>query len=154
MPTNINSLDYLLRNILLSHAVVREFPENNSNRTLIKIHLIPFPGSIPGRATSPGMLGPRKIKYKRNNHVSHLPPYKKITETSVEENSEKNFASSDCSICIEEFKKGEYFRKLPICSHIFHKKCIDKWFTMDKHMSCPICRAGHTLEKWNEHISV
>ena len=48
----------------------------------------------------------------------------------------------DCSICLEEMKKGEECRALP-CSettnHRFHKKCIDTW--LHKNTTCPTCRA-------------
>ena len=42
-----------------------------------------------------------------------------------------------CSICCDTYKCGEYKRELP-CSHVFHKKCIDKWLCGND--SCPICR--------------
>jgi hypothetical protein len=77
-----------------------------------------------------------KISLKRNSHVSHLPKYKKITE------SFKNlrFYTQECTICLENYKIGEYYRMLP-CEHTFHKRCIDKW--LFKKMSCPICRTGY-----------
>ncbi len=57
-----------------------------------------------------------------------------------------------CSICQNDFIKKEYIRELPICKHIYHKKCIDKWFSKDfKNMRCPICRESHTKEKLQEH---
>jgi hypothetical protein len=44
-----------------------------------------------------------------------------------------------CSICFDKFTEGEYKRDL-ICSHIYHKKCIDKWFKHE--LSCPQCRCS------------
>ena len=44
----------------------------------------------------------------------------------------------ECLICCDNYKIYEYKRILPKCSHIFHKKCIDKWFK--KNSTCPICR--------------
>ena len=45
---------------------------------------------------------------------------------------------SNCLICIEDFKEGEYKRELPKCHHVYHKKCIDKW--LKKSATCPVCR--------------
>lgn len=71
---------------------------------------------------------------RRNMHVSHLPPYKKIKDEEM-----------DCSICLEQFQKKEYYRELPFCKHTFHKKCIDRWFKHDTQMSCPICRRSYCI---------
>ena len=46
-----------------------------------------------------------------------------------------------CSICCEDFKLNEYKRTLR-CNHIFHKKCIDKWFNSFKKVNCPTCRSN------------
>ncbi len=40
-----------------------------------------------------------------------------------------------CSICMEEFKLAEILKMLP-CTHVFHRKCINKW----KNNACPLCR--------------
>ncbi len=129
----LNSLDNLLKNILLSHVVVKEIPNSDSNNTLVRIHLIPLNNKIKN-----------KIKNQRDKHVSHLPKYKKILENLKEDDE-------PCSICLSSFNKGEYYRKLPICKHMYHKKCIDKWFKKDiKNMKCPICRTSHTKEKYKK----
>lgn len=73
------------------------------------------------------------IQYIRNKHVSHLPSYKKIN---------KNI-NNICTICFEQYIIGEYYRILPNCQHIYHKKCIDKWFKKDKDMKCPNCRINY-----------
>lgn len=44
---------------------------------------------------------------------------------------------SSCSICLDEFIKGEKIRELD-CRHEFHPDCIDIW--MQNHSTCPICR--------------
>jgi len=48
--------------------------------------------------------------------------------------------NEDCLICMEKYKLGELKRKIPKCSHYFHKKCIDKW--LKKKGSCPVCRCN------------
>ena len=42
----------------------------------------------------------------------------------------------DCSICFDEIKEEDK-QKLN-CVHIFHEKCIDKWFKRSH--QCPLCR--------------
>lgn len=49
----------------------------------------------------------------------------------------KRQQSDECSICMYEYKIGEFKRKLT-CGHEYHKKCIDKWFK--DYLTCPICR--------------
>ncbi|XP_057541433.1 RING-H2 finger protein ATL73-like [Amaranthus tricolor] len=46
--------------------------------------------------------------------------------------------STECVICLYEFKEGERVRILPKCNHSFHVKCIDLW--LKSHSSCPTCR--------------
>ena len=149
---NINikrSLNDILRNILLSHVVVKELPGNSNNNTIIRIHLIPL------KFKDLNCI----IRSKKNNHVSHLLSYKKITNSILLNNLKNNLKSEldVCPICREHFKVGEYFRELPICKHIFHKKCIDKWFYKDiKNMKCPICRTFHNkdeIDKYNSNTT-
>ncbi len=56
-------------------------------------------------------------------------PYKKVTTTEE---------GHDCPICLDKLESNEYYRKLP-CSHLYHKKCIDKWFK-ENNTTCPVCR--------------
>ncbi|XP_052181867.1 RING-H2 finger protein ATL56-like [Diospyros lotus] len=48
-------------------------------------------------------------------------------------------AETDCAVCLENFKEGDWCRSLPDCRHLFHANCVDKWLT--KAANCPICRA-------------
>lgn len=48
-----------------------------------------------------------------------------------------------CVICLNEYEKGTYKRTLS-CNHLFHKKCIDKWFR-GFNKCCPICRQIHIV---------
>lgn len=49
----------------------------------------------------------------------------------------EDMLSENCVICADLYKKDEFIIKLD-CEHIFHKKCILKWF--DKDNTCPLCR--------------
>lgn len=43
-----------------------------------------------------------------------------------------------CCICLEEYRKGDTVKSLPICEHCFHEGCIDTW--LKGRNCCPICR--------------
>ncbi|KAL9055443.1 MAG: hypothetical protein Q9162_003541 [Coniocarpon cinnabarinum] len=43
-----------------------------------------------------------------------------------------------CSICTEDFEKGQDIRVLP-CDHKFHPACVDPWL-LDVSGTCPLCR--------------
>lgn len=43
-----------------------------------------------------------------------------------------------CSICTEDFNKGEEVRVLP-CNHKFHPVCVDPWL-LNVSGTCPLCR--------------
>jgi hypothetical protein len=47
--------------------------------------------------------------------------------------------TSDCSICMEKFKKGELIQPFVLCAHEFHYSCINSWLLGGK-TTCPICR--------------
>ncbi|XP_065575196.1 E3 ubiquitin-protein ligase RNF126-like [Artemia franciscana] len=53
-----------------------------------------------------------------------------ITEEQVKK-------SSECSVCLDDYKLQESVKKLP-CSHLFHKDCIIPWLRL--HSTCPVCR--------------
>ena len=43
-----------------------------------------------------------------------------------------------CSICTEDFNRGEEVRLLP-CNHKFHPECVDPWL-LNVSGTCPLCR--------------
>lgn len=46
--------------------------------------------------------------------------------------------SLGCSICTEDFSRGEEVRVLP-CNHKFHPDCVDPWL-LNVSGTCPLCR--------------
>ena len=49
-------------------------------------------------------------------------------------------AMRSCSICLEEYTRGDAVRTLP-CLHCFHAPCVDHW--LRDHNTCPVCK--HSL---------
>ena len=56
----------------------------------------------------------------------------------IKENDDLIKNKECCNICCEDYISGQYKRILPVCNHIFHKKCVDKW--LKSKSNCPICR--------------
>jgi len=73
-----------------------------------------------------------KLDLERVPYSELVPKYKQIKKDDC-------LIGQTCSICCIEYKIKEYKRGLNCCSHVFHKKCIDKW--LKEHINCPICRA-------------
>ena len=42
----------------------------------------------------------------------------------------------DCPICLDQIEHEDKFQTY--CCHVFHKECIEKWFTRSH--KCPLCR--------------
>eukprot|EP01095_Lingulamoeba_sp_RSL-Kostka_P000838 TRINITY_DN110_c4_g1_i1.p1 TRINITY_DN110_c4_g1~~TRINITY_DN110_c4_g1_i1.p1 ORF type:complete len:190 (+),score=43.55 TRINITY_DN110_c4_g1_i1:47-616(+) len=68
------------------------------------------------------------------DQIEENAPEEEISEEKAEELKETNKA---CSICLEEFNKGEMIRTLP-CNHIFHSTEIEAWLKIQNF--CPICK--------------
>lgn len=49
------------------------------------------------------------------------------------------FYQNTCSICLDEYERGENIRVLP-CGHTFHSHCIFPWLT-ERSPTCPMCNA-------------
>ena len=60
---------------------------------------------------------------------------------NIEKLKEKN-----CSICLEDFKKGEEQMTIP-CFHMFHSNCISPWFEL--HNCCPVCKLNCNCKNSN-----
>jgi hypothetical protein len=82
----------------------------------------------------------------------------KLIELIKEQSYDKKldpFNLPECVICFEEFSIGAPVRKIPVCQHVFHSKCIDEWFhakLQDSTHKCPLCNADINYDKVLEAI--
>lgn len=56
------------------------------------------------------------------------------TQQTLEEDTE-----DICAICQDTMREGELVRKITVCSHQFHRSCIDNWL-LNSSVLCPSCR--------------
>jgi hypothetical protein len=121
----ISIYTYNQQNTLLNEENEFILPDRDDMSSLIFLDIATRFGS-PG--SDSGFI--QKYKNHRNKKIKELGKYKKIKKL---EN-----ITDPCPICMDDFCCGEYSRTLT-CGHLFHKKCIDKWFKKDKN-DCPMCR--------------
>lgn len=78
----------------------------------------------------------RVMRQQRHQTLKSLPPpedYDSYKKTMI-------ISSTECAICLEEFHSGDLCRVLPLCKHIYHFRCINRWLMDD--LTCPICRTS------------
>lgn len=68
--------------------------------------------------------------------INSLPTYVYQKEAGVD--------SLDCAVCLSGIHQEEIIKRLPFCTHLFHKDCIDKWLGF--HSTCPVCRMVVNLD--------
>ncbi|KAJ7552218.1 hypothetical protein O6H91_06G046400 [Diphasiastrum complanatum] len=51
-----------------------------------------------------------------------------------------------CAVCLCEYEKEDPVWSLPSCSHIFHKRCLDRWLDQNQ-TTCPTCRGSLLTEE-------
>jgi Ring finger domain len=96
---------------------------------------------------SAGTDGARDIEMNPTAGTDAATTDKAATETEQSEIASTKSAPHDgttedgtlgCSICTEDFTKGEEVRVLP-CNHKFHPDCVDPWL-LNVSGTCPLCR--------------
>ena len=71
----------------------------------------------------------------------NLPPY---IYDKFNQQKHQNSADTECVICSNIIKKGQYKITLQCCKHEYHRKCIIDWILPKK--TCPMCR--HSYEEF------
>lgn len=66
------------------------------------------------------------------------------TRISPDSGVKGNYKSTQCPICLNEFRNGEYVAWSSSCIHLFHKECIYAWLL--RNTACPMCRIPYLPE--------
>lgn len=69
-------------------------------------------------------------------HGANSTPERDTTVSTPEPTTETPEGNLGCSICTEDFTKGEDVRVLP-CNHQYHPACIDPWL-LNVSGTCPL----------------
>ncbi|KAK4796613.1 hypothetical protein SAY86_028939 [Trapa natans] len=48
--------------------------------------------------------------------------------------------AAECAVCLSRMEKSDEMRDLRRCSHVFHRRCLDRWVDLG-HVTCPLCRS-------------
>jgi hypothetical protein len=59
------------------------------------------------------------------------------------------FKQGNCVICMEDFKTTTMVRKVPVCKHIIHANCLQKWCQgkyKTEDYKCPMCNTDISAE--------
>lgn len=59
---------------------------------------------------------------------------------------ERSIADMECPVCLHEFDKEQEVRVLPLCRHVFHRGCLDRWLEHEQ-FTCPLCRSSVVPEE-------
>lgn len=67
-------------------------------------------------------------------------PYEINLTRPYEDDVEKGIQREECAICLDNTKLTcTNWVQLKVCSHTFHKSCIDTWLTNRVDPKCPLC---------------
>ena len=50
-----------------------------------------------------------------------------------------------CAICLNDFGMRDKTKRMPMCQHVFHEKCIDCWLRRAR--ECPLCKRSALAEE-------
>lgn len=80
--------------------------------------------------------------------LSQVPLFQFTRPDDVDMDFPLSADEDDCSICQEEYARGDWLYILP-CNHTFHRACVESWFR--EHNTCPMCRFSMTPEHIAEY---
>ncbi|KAG2681846.1 hypothetical protein I3760_11G163000 [Carya illinoinensis] len=90
-----------------------------------------------------GFLEGSETEYYRRQNDQQAAPVTAILPSAVRYGSQKTASSTcvkDCAICLEDFENGQWCHVLPVCNHMFHLNCIQRWLMESR--TCPMCRSS------------
>ena len=84
---------------------------------------------------------------KNEDLVIEIINIEKVNKNFFKKNKYTNNKKSHdkfCTICQENIKKGEHKTQLCDCKHTFHKKCLNKYLSVQKtDFECPVCKHSY-----------
>jgi hypothetical protein len=112
----------------VSHAVydVKRLVETLFDEYLMRVHLSSSSSSSSPESAAASAVPSSQPPYElgRSRRVVHV----------------EHFAGRECSVCQSPYLQNEFVRTLPVCKHMFHKRCIDPWIKRNSSPTCPVCR--------------
>ncbi|KAH9871824.1 hypothetical protein J1614_006081 [Plenodomus biglobosus] len=106
-----------------------------------------------GTGTTDGMPKPAsdEIETSRNATKTLAEGHQEgIAAAASGTDNTSNEENLGCSICTEDFEKGQDLRVLP-CDHKFHPECVDPWL-LNVSGTCPLCRVDlHPVTSTDDH---
>jgi hypothetical protein len=88
------------------------------------------------------LIVPRVVRMPMNTAFSD-PVIVHASQEIIEARSSQETLAEDsediCAICQDTMRQGELVRKITVCSHQFHRSCIDNWL-LNSSVLCPTCR--------------
>jgi hypothetical protein len=82
-------------------------------------------------------------------------PYEINLTRPYEDDLEKGIQREECAICLDNTELTyTTWVQLKVCSHEFHKSCIDLWLSGSAGKSCPLCLRDIHQEEINDRSIV
>lgn len=83
-------------------------------------------------------------------------PYETNHTRPYEDDLEKGIKREECAICLDNTELTyNTWVQLKVCSHAFHKSCIDLWLSTHTKSLCPLCQRDICQQQEiNNHIVV
>jgi hypothetical protein len=80
----------------------------------------------------------RAVSYENQTESVSMEIFKNLPKIKIKCDEDPLIKDNDkCTICMEEYTVGNKVVTLP-CLHLFHEKCIKKWF--GEKSTCPVCK--------------
>ncbi|XP_055545440.1 E3 ubiquitin-protein ligase Iruka-like [Wyeomyia smithii] len=136
---NINNLDIILREILMSVA-----DGANGGAGGTSMFFMGNPGDYAWGREGLDTIVTQLLNQMDNTGPPPLEKEKIAEIPKVTITSEQVEMKLQCSVCWEDFQIDEVVRKLS-CAHVYHETCIIPW--LELHGTCPICRKSLAPEQ-------
>lgn len=136
---NINNLDNILREILISVA-----DGANGGAGGTPMFFMGNPGDYAWGREGLDTIVTQLLNQMDNTGPPPLEKEKIAEIPKVTISAEQVDMKLQCSVCWEDFQIDEVVRKLT-CAHVYHESCIIPW--LELHGTCPICRKSLAPEQ-------